>query len=286
MIVESKIKNVREILNEIRMKDNSIGFVPTMGFLHEGHLSLIRNSVNNEDFTVVSIYVNPTQFAPDEDFDEYPRDMERDLKLLEKEGVDLVFTPDDKEMYSDDFQTYVIPGKLSDVLCGSSRPGFFKGVCTIVTKLFNIINPDRAYFGQKDYQQYKIIDRMSKDLNMNVEVIACPIIREDDGIAMSSRNRYLNREEREDALSLNLALKKAKELLDNGEKDVNKIKEMIINTINSKSKTDIDYVEVVDEKNLKPIDSIDDVSKVLIALAVNVGRARLIDNTVWERDDK
>ncbi|TYB31942.1 MAG: pantoate--beta-alanine ligase [Candidatus Mcinerneyibacterium aminivorans] len=284
MRITKYISKIREIVNNEKMRGNSIGFVPTMGFLHEGHLSLIRESVKNEDFTIVSIYVNPTQFAPDEDFEEYPRDIERDIKMCEKEGVDLIFSPEDETMYPEGFQTHVIPGELSNVLCGESRPTFFRGVCTIVTKLLNIVRPHRAYFGQKDYQQYKIISRMVRDLNMQTEIKSCPIIRESDGLAISSRNMYLNSKERKEAASLYESLQAAEKMLKNGINESSKIKAEMKKIIEAKDTTEIDYISIVNEKNLKSISDISKADKILIALAVYVGRARLIDNMVWVVD--
>jgi len=202
----------------------SIGFVPTMGYLHKGHLSLVEAARKENDVVVVSIFVNPTQFGPNEDYNRYPRDLERDLRLLEPIGVDYVFNPSVEEMYPAMYSTYVEEVELSKYLCGASRPGHFRGVCTVVTKLFNIVKPTKAYFGQKDAQQFRVLRRMVRDLNMDVEMIEMPIVREEDGLAMSSRNVYLSPEERKEATRLYKSLLKAKELIESGERDVQKIK--------------------------------------------------------------
>ncbi|HBF69599.1 MAG TPA: pantoate--beta-alanine ligase, partial [Thermotoga sp.] len=222
-IIET-IEEMKKFSEEMREKKKTIGFVPTMGYLHEGHLSLVRRARDENDVVVVSIFVNPTQFGPNEDYERYPRDFERDRKLLEKENVDCIFHPSVEEMYPPDFSTYVEETKLSKNLCGRSRPGHFRGVCTVVTKLFNIVKPHRAYFGQKDAQQFRVLRRMVRDLNMDVEMIECPIVREPDGLAMSSRNVYLSPEERQQALSLYQSLKIAENLYLNGERDAEKIK--------------------------------------------------------------
>ena len=281
MRITKSIGQIREIIKAQKMRENRVGFVPTMGFLHEGHLSLIRESVKNSDFTVVSIYVNPTQFAPDEDFEEYPRDLDRDIQLCEKEGVDLIFSPEDEAMYPDDFQTNVIPGELSNVLCGASRPTFFRGVCTIVTKLLNIVRPDSAYFGQKDYQQYKIISRMVRDLNINTNIVSCPIIREQDGLAVSSRNMYLNSKQRDEATCIYESLQKARKMLEDGKRDSSEIKKEMKKIINRNETTEIDYISIVNEDDLKTVSDISGADKIVIAIAVYVGKARLIDNMVW-----
>ncbi len=273
------IKSISEIKKKVKdyKKDGlTIAFVPTMGFLHEGHLALVRKAKELGDRVVVSIFVNPIQFGPKEDFKEYPRDLERDLKLLEKEGVDLVFVPEAEEMYPPDFQTYVEVKELSQGLCGAFRPGHFKGVCTVVLKLFNIVQPDVAVFGEKDYQQLQIIRQMVKDLNLDVKVIGHPTVRERDGLAMSSRNIYLSPEERESALSLYQALCLARELVKEGEKDPEVIKNKIREFIESRPFTKVQYVEIVDPETLKPLKKIE--GPALCALSVFVGKARLIDN--------
>jgi pantoate--beta-alanine ligase len=276
-IIET-IEEMKKFSEEMREKKKTIGFVPTMGYLHEGHLSLVRRARAENDVVVVSIFVNPTQFGPNEDYERYPRDFERDRKLLEKENVNCIFHPSVEEMYPPDFSTYVEETKLSKHLCGRSRPGHFRGVCTVVTKLFNIVKPHRAYFGQKDAQQFRVLRRMVRDLNMDVEMIECPIVREPDGLAMSSRNVYLSPEERQQALSLYQSLKIAENLYLNGERDAEKIKEEMIKHLSRFDKVKIDYVEIVDEETLEPVEKID--RKVIVAVAAWVGNARLIDNTI------
>jgi len=268
---------MKKLAEELR-KEKTIGFVPTMGYLHEGHLSLVKRSKKENDVTVVSIFVNPTQFGPNEDYTSYPRDLNRDLALLEGEGVDFVFAPEVEEMYPRDYSTYVNEESLSRHLCGRSRPGHFKGVCTIVTKLFNVVKPHRAYFGQKDAQQFRVIRRMVRDLNMDVEVVECPIVREPDGLAMSSRNVYLSNQERSQAVALSKALNLAENLYRSGERNASRIVEKIKDYLSSFDKLKIDYVEIVDEESLEPLTQIN--KKAIVALAVWVGKARLIDNTI------
>ncbi|WIF94141.1 pantoate--beta-alanine ligase [Caminicella sporogenes] len=271
------IKEIREEVKAARRSGKSIGFVPTMGFLHEGHLSLIKKAREENDFVVVSIFVNPTQFGPEEDLESYPRDLERDSRLSEEAGADVIFNPTAEEMYPEGYSTYVeIEGKLTKKLCGISRPGHFKGVTTVVSKLFNIVTPDRAYFGQKDAQQVAVIEQMVRDLNFDVKIVPCPIVREKDGLAMSSRNTYLSKEERKAALILSKTLFKAEEMIKNGERNSTKIRDFIINNIKSEPLANIDYVEIVDAKSLKYLNEIK--GDVLIALAVKFGRARLLDN--------
>ncbi len=249
-----------------------------MGYFHEGHLSLIRRAVKECDIVVISIFVNPTQFAPGEDYLRYPRDSRRDLHLAEKEGVDIVFAPSAKSMYPDGYQTYVNVEKMSKVLCGISKPSHFRGVVSVVAKLFNIIEPDIAYFGGKDAQQAIIIDRMVKDLNMNVKLKVLPIIREKDGLAMSSRNTYLNKMDRKNATILYKSLKGAKRLINSGIRDTNRIIHTMRNMIKSIPHACIDYISVVDAKDLKPVKRLK--GKILIALAVYFGKTRLIDNII------
>lgn len=280
MEVFSKINDLKRKLKEERKKGKSIGFVPTMGYLHEGHLSLVRESVKENDVTVVSIFVNPIQFGPGEDFNRYPRDIERDKKLLEKEGVDYLFFPSNEEMYPAGYKTFVEVNELGKKLCGKSRPGHFKGVTTVVLKLFNIVQPDRAYFGQKDAQQAIIIKKMVQDLNMDVEIVVMPIVREEDGLAMSSRNVYLDEDERKNATVLYRSLKEAEKLIKGGEKDAEKIKNRMREIVMSYPKAVIDYIEIVDTEELNPVNPIK--GKVLIALAVYIGKARLIDNIIVE----
>ncbi|KLO23233.1 pantoate--beta-alanine ligase [Marinitoga sp. 1197] len=271
----NKMKNIR---NELIKKGKTIGFVPTMGYLHKGHLSLVEQARKDNDIVIVSIFVNPTQFGPNEDFDRYPRDMERDMEMLKPFNVDYIFHPSVEEMYPENYSTYVEEIKLTKVLCGKSRPGHFKGVTTIVSKLFNIVRPTRAYFGQKDAQQFRVLRKMVNDLNMDVQMIEMPIIREHDGLAMSSRNIYLSKEERIQALALNKSLKKAKELYENGEKSAKKIKTEMQKIFNEYPLVKVDYIEIVDEYTLENVENISD--KVLIAVAAFVGKARLIDNII------
>ncbi|MEN3043414.1 MAG: pantoate--beta-alanine ligase [Fervidobacterium sp.] len=271
------IAEMKKISSDILEQKKSIGFVPTMGYLHDGHLRLVQKAREENDIVVVSIFVNPTQFGPNEDLDRYPRDLERDLRLLEPLNVDFVFYPNVEEMYPQNYSVYVDEIELSKYLCGAKRPGHFRGVCTVVTKLFNIIKPTRAYFGQKDAQQFRILRRMVQNLNMDVQMIELPIVRERDGLAMSSRNVYLNQDEREQATRLYKSLLKAKELIDNGQKNVEVIKQAMYKILDHPL-IRIDYVEIVDEETLVPVERIE--KKVIIAVAAFVGRARLIDNII------
>ncbi|HCI28972.1 MAG TPA: pantoate--beta-alanine ligase [Fervidobacterium sp.] len=255
----------------------AIGFVPTMGYLHEGHLSLVRKAREENDIVVVSVFVNPTQFGPNEDYNRYPRNLERDLRLLKPIGADYIFNPSVEEMYPENYSVYVDEIDMSKYLCGARRPGHFRGVCTVVTKLFNIVKPTRAYFGQKDAQQFRVLKRMVENLNMDIEMAEMPIVREHDGLAMSSRNIYLSKEERQEAPRLYRSLLEAKQLIDNGEKEVQKVKEAIFKVLDHPL-LKIDYVEIVDEKTLKPVDRIE--QPIIIALAVFIGKARLIDNII------
>lgn len=277
-VIQKPFEMQREMLN-IKKSGKSIGFVPTMGALHEGHLSLVRRAKLENDVTVVSIFVNPKQFGPNEDFDRYPRNFERDKELLEKEGIDYIFYPSIEDMYPKGYETYVDLERLPNHLCGLSRPGHFRGVATVVAKLFNIVQPDRAYFGQKDYQQAKIIKRMVEDLNFPIEIVVMPIVREEDGLAMSSRNTYLSPEERKNASILYKSLQKAKDLILSGEKDVSKIKNEMVKMLSS-IESRIDYVEIVEPETLEKIDRIPEKGSVVIALAVYIGNARLIDNEI------
>ncbi len=264
--------------DRMRRQFKTIVFVPTMGFLHEGHLSLVREGKKHGDDLVVSIFVNPAQFAPGEDLESYPRDLDRDLELLREEGVDAVFNPDAKEIYGKEFQTYVELKKLPNHLCGISRPIFFKGVATVVAKLFNIVKPHVTVFGQKDYQQLVIIRQMVRDLGFDIEVVGAPTVREPDGLAMSSRNAYLAPEQRTSALSLYKSLQKAQELLENGIQDATIIIDAATELIQSLPETKIDYIAICDTETLVDIKTID--KPVLMALAVKVGKARLIDNMI------
>jgi pantoate--beta-alanine ligase len=261
---------------DLHSNDGDIGLVPTMGFLHEGHLSLVRRCRKENSICIVSIFVNPIQFGQGEDLGSYPRDMDRDLELLEKEKVDFVFAPEPSAMYSPQFSTFVEETDLSRGMCGSSRPGHFRGVCTVVLKLLNIIRPSRAYFGEKDYQQLQVIRRMTDDLNLPLEVVGCPIVRDEDGLAMSSRNMYLSPDERKSALLLNRALSRARDLFEKGERSGTVLERTVRDILNSDRKVECEYVCVKDAASLKDIPRID--REAVIAVAARVGKARLIDN--------
>jgi len=276
-IVNDPVK-AQKIIKELKLKRKSIGFVPTMGALHEGHLSLIRSSCKENDFTVVSIFVNPVQFGPKEDLNKYPRPIKNDLVLCKKAGVDLVFHPMAENIYPQGYKTWVTVDGLSKELCGKSRPVHFRGVTTVVAKLFNIIQPDAAYFGQKDAQQAIIIEKMAQDLNFPVKIQAIPTVREKDGLALSSRNIYLNKQERQDALVLQQVLDLAKSVIKSGERNTQKVIFLMRRFIAHKSSAKIDYVEIVDYNNLLPARIIS--GKCLVALAVWIGKTRLIDNVI------
>ncbi len=274
------VKEVRTKINEWKKQGLTVGFVPTMGYLHEGHKSLMEAARAHNDKVAVSIFVNPMQFGPSEDLKTYPRDFNRDIKLCESVGVDLIFHPEPSEMYDDNFCSYVDMNGLTAELCGKSRPGHFRGVQTVVLKLFNIVKPDRAYFGQKDAQQLAVIKRMVADLNADVEIIGCPIIREADGLAKSSRNTYLSKDERAAALILSKSLDLGKKLIEQGETDAKKVIEAISNNIKTEPLARIDYVSAVDFNTIKPVDKIG--KSVLIAIAVYIGKTRLIDNFITD----
>ena len=274
------IKDVRERVNAWKREGLTVGFVPTMGYLHEGHKSLMQAARKNNDRVVVSVFVNPMQFGPNEDLESYPRDFEKDSALCESVGVDLIFHPEPEEMYADGFCSYVDMNGLTTELCGKSRPIHFRGVQTVVLKLFNIVKPDRAYFGQKDAQQLAVIKRMVKDLNVDTEIVGCPIVREADGLAKSSRNTYLNPDERKAALILSRSLKLGRELIENGETDSKAVIKAITDSINTEPLAKIDYVDVVDFDTITPVDKIG--KSVLVAIAVYIGKTRLIDNFIIE----
>ena len=274
------IKEVREYVSQWRREGLSVGFVPTMGYLHEGHQSLIAKSVSENAKTVVSIFVNPMQFGPTEDLDSYPRDLEADTKLCDETGADLIFNPLPEEMYTDGFCSFVDMNGPTALLCGKSRPTHFRGVCTVVSKLFNIVLPDKAYFGQKDAQQLAVIKRMVTDLNIPVEIIGCPIIREDDGLAKSSRNTYLNPEERQAALILSKTIFMGKKMVEDGLKNVDELVDAMKKNIETEKLAKIDYVEVVDFNTITKLDEIK--GDVLVAMAVYIGKTRLIDNFIIE----
>ncbi len=278
MKIVKTVAEVREQVKAWRKEGLTVGLVPTMGYLHEGHKSLIDAAVKDNDRVVVSVFVNPTQFAPNEDLESYPRDMERDSVLCENAGAALIFNPEPAEMYHEDYSTFVDMRTLTQVLCGKSRPIHFSGVCTVVSKLFNIVQPDRAYFGQKDAQQLAVIRHMVEDLNFDIEIVGCPIIREEDGLAKSSRNTYLNEEERRQAVILSQALNKGKDAIEAGERDAEKVKAMICETIETMPLAKIDYVEMVDFKTFESVEKIQ--GEILTAVAVYIGKTRLIDNVI------
>ncbi|MDD2402844.1 MAG: pantoate--beta-alanine ligase [Clostridia bacterium] len=277
MLVLKTIKEVREWINGKRINGKKVGFIPTMGSLHEGHLSLARVARKENELVVMSIFVNPLQFGPQEDYMTYPRDLEKDSRLAEKVGVDMMFAPSSEELYPTYPQlTTVEVTKITEKLCGISRPGHFKGVATVVTKLFNIIMPDKAYFGQKDYQQVQVIKKMVGDLNFPVEIRTVPIKREDDGLAMSSRNAYLTKEERQRALCLQEALKACQVLYRKGERKTERIIKVMKERIDREQKIGIEYIKICDAITLEEVQDIE--GTVVVALAVKVGSTRLIDN--------
>ncbi|MDO4216061.1 MAG: pantoate--beta-alanine ligase [Bacteroidales bacterium] len=280
MKVVKTIKEVREQVNAWRKEGLTVGLVPTMGYLHEGHQSLIRKSVEQNDRTVVSVFVNPIQFGPNEDLEAYPRDLNRDMQAVEEAGGNLIFNPEPSEMYPSHFTSFIDTTETTELLCGAVRPIHFRGVCTVVGKLFNIVKPDRAYFGQKDAQQLATIRRFVRDLDFDIEIVPCPIIREEDGLAKSSRNTYLNPAERQAALILSKSLKLGQQAIDAGERNA----ETIINIIKTNLKTEplarVDYVEVVDFANIQRVEKIE--GETLVAIAVYIGKTRLIDNFIWK----
>lgn len=278
MKIAETIAEVREQVRTWRKEGLAVGLVPTMGYLHEGHKSLIDRAVEENDRVVVSVFVNPIQFGPSEDLASYPRDLKRDAALCEAAGADLVFHPSDGEMYFDDFCTYVDMDDLTKGLCGKTRPTHFRGVCTVVSKLFHIVAPDRAYFGQKDAQQLAVIRRMVRDLNFDLEIVGCPIVREADGLAKSSRNTYLSEEERRAAVVLHQGLLAGEQLVKAGETDASKIVGAITDVIGKEPLAKIDYVELVEWDSLKPATSVR--GEVLAAVAVYIGTTRLIDNFI------
>ena len=279
MQVTKTVEETRKQIKAWKKEGKTVGLVPTMGFLHEGHASLIRKCREQNDIVVVSDFVNPTQFGPTEDLEAYPRDFERDSKLCESLGADLIFCPEPSEMYHDP-HAFVSIDTLSETLCGKTRPIHFRGVCTVVSKLFNIVTPDKAFFGQKDAQQLAIIRKMVRDLNFDIEIVGCPIIREEDGLAKSSRNTYLNAEERKAALVLSRSLKLGKELVAKGEKSAEAVKKVITEEIEKEPLAKIDYVSMVDALTMQPVEKAD--HNVLVAMAVYIGKTRLIDNFSYE----
>lgn len=277
MEIIDTIKELRLKVKKAKRDGKTIGFVPTMGFLHEGHLSLMKKARLETGLVIVSIFVNPTQFGPNEDFEAYPRNMEKDALMTQLCGVDILFTPSVSEIYPENYVTFVeVEGDITRQLCGKYRDSHFKGVTTVVSKLLNIVTPDFAYFGKKDAQQVVVIDKMVHDLNMDVGIIPCPIIRDQDGLALSSRNTYLSEEEREDARILSQSLFDAERMIYQGENNSKKTRDYLIDRINSVNNAEIEYVEVVNGKNLQQVEEIS--GDVLIALAVKFGNTRLIDN--------
>lgn len=282
MEVITRISQMQNLSKMLKRQGKTIGFVPTMGYLHEGHLSLVRASKKDCNVTVVSIFVNPIQFGPKEDLSRYPRDFERDKSMLEKEGADYIFYPSVEEMYQSNFATTINVEGITNNLCGASRPGHFRGVTTVVGKLFNIVLPDKAYFGEKDYQQLVTIKKMVKDLNFPVEIVGMPIVREYDGLAMSSRNSYLTEDERKSALCLYKSILLAKEMVNMGNKNIKSIIKSIEDLINSTPNARIDYVKICDPETLEYIEDGEIQGKKLLALAVFIGSTRLIDNVILE----
>ncbi len=280
MQIVKTIEEVRAIVRAWREAGLSVGLVPTMGFLHEGHQSLIARSVADNDRTVVSVFVNPIQFGPTEDLEAYPRDIERDKALVEATGGDLIFNPEPEEMYPPHFTTFVDTAETTELLCGARRAGHFRGVCTVVSKLFNIVGPDRAYFGQKDAQQLATVRRFVRDLNFNIEIVACPIVREEDGLAKSSRNTYLSTEERKAALVLSRSLRQAQAAVENGERRAKVVVDIIADCLKQEPLARVDYIEVVDLDNVQRVEKIEE--NTLVAIAVYIGKTRLIDNFIWK----
>ncbi len=278
MKIIRSISEMQQTAEALRREGQRIGFVPTMGYLHEGHLSLLRKAKNLSDATVLSIFVNPTQFAPNEDLERYPRDFERDEHLARQEGCDLLFYPSEGEMYPKPYRTFVTVDEITRVLCGKSRPTHFRGVTTVVTKLFHIVKPHLAVFGQKDAQQAIVIRQMVRDLNFDVEIVVEPIVREPDGLALSSRNVYLSPEERREATLLYKSLMAAKDCIENGERDAARVRQKIVDMLAKAKTARVDYVEIVDTRDLKPLQELR--GEILVALAVYFGQTRLIDNVM------
>lgn len=278
MIIARSVEEVRNTVASWKMRDLSVGLVPTMGYLHEGHESLMRAAAKDNDRVAVSIFVNPAQFGPGEDLANYPKDMEHDLARCEALGVDLVFVPEPEAMYPEGFATSIAVSGLTEGLCGKSRPTHFRGVCTVVCKLFNIVKPDRAYFGQKDAQQLAVIRRMTEDLNMRVTIVGCPIVREPDGLAKSSRNAYLTPEGRQAALVLNRAVRRAEELAASGERDAAAIERAMLAVFDAEPLASVDYIAIVDPGTMRPVSVLG--GETLVAVAAVVGKSRLLDNTL------
>lgn len=280
MEIVTTVKEVRDRVKAWKKEGKQVGLVPTMGYLHEGHKSLIDKAVAENDAVVVSVFVNPMQFGPTEDLASYPRDLEADAKLCEAAGASLIFHPEPEEMYKDGFCSFVDMNGLTNALCGLSRPVHFRGVCTVVNKLFNIVQPDKAYFGEKDAQQLAVIKRMVTDLNMDIEIVGCPIIREADGLAKSSRNTYLSPEERKAALVLSRSVFLGEKMVKEGERDCKKVIAAMTAEIEKEPLAKIDYVKIVDLSTMQQIDTIE--HGILAAMAVYIGKTRLIDNFMIE----
>ncbi len=280
MNIVSSVIDVRRQVKEWRRQGLSVGLVPTMGYLHDGHKSLIVRAVAENDRVVVSDFINPIQFGPGEDLSSYPRDIEADARLCEAAGAHLVFHPGREDMYFPDFCTYVDMAVLTKGLCGKTRPTHFRGVCTVVSKLFHIVSPDRAYFGQKDAQQLAVIRRMVRDLDFDIDIVACPIVREDDGLAKSSRNTYLNEEERRAATVLSRAVFLGRAMMEKGERSASVVIDAMRSCIESEPLARIDYVEMVDSVSMQRVELAD--RPVLCAMAVYIGKTRLIDNFLFE----
>jgi pantoate--beta-alanine ligase len=279
MLIVETIADLRNSVADMRRSGKSIGFVPTMGYLHEGHASLLVQAKAECDETVLSIFVNPLQFGPNEDFERYPRNIEHDMEIARQCNISLVFCPSVSEMYPDKIKTIVSVSGLTERLCGASRPGHFDGVATVVLKLLNQVQPDKIYMGLKDYQQVLVVTQMVRDLNMPVEVIPCPIVRESDGLAKSSRNVYLSPQERQSALILYNTLQRLAQQVEQGERDVNLLRNLAVSSITAKSLVRIDYVEILESRTLLPIDL--PTEQILVAFAVFVGKTRLIDNIIF-----
>lgn len=280
MKIETTVAAVRTQVKAWKKEGLTVGFVPTMGYLHEGHASLMKAAKRDNDKVVVSIFVNPMQFGPTEDLESYPRDLDKDSALCEELGVDLIFHPNPEEMYRPGFSSFVDMTVLTQELCGLSRPVHFRGVCTVVNKLFNIVTPDRAYFGQKDAQQLAVIRHMVEDLNMDIEIVGCPIVREADGLAKSSRNTYLSKEERKAALILSKSIMLGKKMVIGGETNAVKLVEAMKEKISMEPLARIDYVKAVDGRTMQQIKTVQ--KPMLVAIAVYIGKTRLIDNFIWD----
>lgn len=276
MIIAKTIGEARAVVHRWKAEARTIGLCPTMGYLHEGHLSLMQASIRDNDRTVATVFVNPLQFGPAEDLAKYPRDFERDCRMLEAEGVDMVFAPDASEMYAEDFCTFVDMTMVSEGLCGRSRPVMFRGVCTVLTKLINIVYPNRMYMGKKDAQQLAVVRRMVRDLNFNLEVVGCPTVREEDGLAKSSRNIYLDPAQRKAAGVLSRSLRAAQEAIAAGQTESAEVIRLLRSKLEEEPMSDIDYVEAVDGLSMQPVERLKDGD--LVAVAIRIGQTRLIDN--------